>query len=163
MRGVDTNMRISNVVPILLLALSTALVLPNSAQGQSGDLLRSIRQGGGWVAIPIAEGSGTMQSTVVPTLGLTLSGCVQVWPGHSGEWTLEARDPVNDGKLDVTTTPGRGVPFSYRTGARSQVDLQVRWSERRDTTLLLWVGLEGLSRDDRDACTPVYDEGSGGR
>ncbi|MDT8342431.1 MAG: hypothetical protein RQ751_13035 [Longimicrobiales bacterium] len=143
--------------PLFLPALlALTLVRPGAADGQKADdLFERVRQGGGWVAIPIRAGSGSIRTDTVPTLRLTLSGCVQVWPGHSGEWTFEARDPVNGGRLDATAVPGEGVPFSYRTGMRSLLDLQVRWSEPRDTTLLVWVGIRGISRE-RDACEPTY-------
>jgi hypothetical protein len=141
----------------LTLALAVAAPRPVQAQGAAG-LLRSIQQGGGWVAIPIEDGSGTLRTDTIPTLGLTLAGCVQVWPGHSGEWTIQARDPVNGGHLDATAEPGQGVPFSYRTGMRSLLDVNVRWSEPRDTTLLLWVGLDGVPGRS-DACEPVYGGG----
>lgn len=143
--------------PSLLLTLAfgmAATLLPAPAHAQAaGDLLRSIRQGGSWISIPVSDGSGTLRTDTVPTLGITLAGCLNVWGGHSGEWTIEARDPVNGGRLEATARPGEGVPFSYRTGLRSLLDVRVRWSEPRDTTLLVWVGLEGAGRD---ACAPVY-------
>lgn len=146
------------LLPALLMALAMGPLLPGAVQAQ-GDLLQSIRQGGGWVEIPISGGSGKLQTEAVPTLGLTITGCMTVWPGHSGVWSLEARDRVNGGRLDVTASPGEGVPFSYRTGLRSLLDVQVQWSEARDTTLILWVGLEGTTRTPRDACAPVYGNG----
>lgn len=144
---------------ILGLALAALLSLPGSAHAQAGaDLLRSLRQGGGWVSIPITGGQGVLRTDTVPTLGVTLAGCLTVWPGHSGEWTIEARDPVNGGRLDATAVPGEGVPFSYRTGLQSLLDVRVRWSEPRDTVLQVWVGLEGMAAR-RDACTPAYGGG----
>ena len=138
-------------------AVLALCLLPATVRAQQGGgLLESIQRGGGWVAIPVTAGSGSIRTDTVPTLGLTLAGCVQVWPGHSGEWTIEARDPVNDGRIDATAVPGEGVPFSYRTGLRSLLDVEVRWSEPRDTTLLLWVGLAGMGRTEREACTPAY-------
>lgn len=147
--------------PTAVLAAATALLLlPAPGRSQAGaDLLQSLRQGGGWVSIPITGGQGALRTDTVPTLGVTLAGCLNVWGGHSGEWTIRARDPVNGGRLDATAVPGEGVPFSYRTGLRSLLDVEVRWSEPRDTTLLVWVGLEGVGRRNRDACAPAYGEG----
>jgi hypothetical protein len=140
----------------LIMALVVSLSVPHSARAQTGELLESIRQGGGWVEIPISNGRGGFSSEALPTLGLTLRGCLNVWWGHTGEWRFEAHDPVNDERLNLTATPGEGVPFAYRTGMRSSVDVRVRWSEPGDTTLVLWVGLDGMSPGRRDACTPVY-------
>ena len=149
----------SRLVQLSALALAALFALPSPARSQAAaELLQALRQGGGWVQIPVTDGAGGLVTDTVPTLGVSLAGCVTVWPGHSGEWTLEARDHVNGGRLDAVAVPGHGVPFSYQTGFRSVLDVQVRWSEPRDTTLLLWVGLD-LPASDRDACSPVYGSG----
>ena len=135
------------------LVLASAVPAPARAQAPA-ELIRAIRSGGSWVAIPISRGRASLSSDTVPTLGLTLNGCLTVWGGHSGEWTFEARDELNGKRLDAVAAPGRGVPFSVETGMRSHLDLEVRWSEPRDTVLQLWVGLEIPARP--NACTPVY-------
>jgi hypothetical protein len=147
--------RLQILVPALLLA--AALLHPEAASAQPGaELLQSIQRGGGWVDIPIEGGAGGLRTDTVPTLGVTLAGCLTVWGGHSGEWTLEARDPVNGGRLDATASPGEGVPFTYRTGLQSVLDVRVRWSEPRDTVLRVWVGLGRATAGGRDPCTPTY-------
>jgi hypothetical protein len=144
------------------LALICLGLRPAPASSQTmADLLRSIWDGGGWVRIPIERGRGTLESDALPTLGLTLTGCAQVYAGHSGRWAIRARDVLGDGGLDVEVDAGEAVPFSYTTGARSQLALEARWSEARDTTLLVWVGLESRALPARDVCLPVYGEGSG--
>jgi hypothetical protein len=153
-------MKILHLSPLLVLVV--IFLSPSPARAQGAELLQSIRQGGGWVEIPIADGSGVLRTDAVPTLGLTVTGCVNIWPGHSGRWSLEATDPMNGGSLDATVTPGEGVPFTYRTGLRSSLDVRVRWSEPRDTTLLLWVGLDSRASAGRDSCTPVYATGATG-
>ncbi len=120
------------------------------------DLLDSIRRGGGWVRIPIETGSGTLLTATLPTLGLRLSGCAQVWGGHSGEWDIRARDTQGPGRLALRARVGQPVPFEYDTGVLAQLSIDVRWSERRDTTLLLWVGLDGPVHSGAAACRPVY-------
>ncbi|HSM06772.1 MAG TPA: hypothetical protein VK858_19255 [Longimicrobiales bacterium] len=141
------------------LALAALLVLPAPARGQAAsELLQALRQGGGWIHIPVTDGTARIATDTVPTLGIALKGCVTVWGGHSGEWTLEALDPVNGGRLGAVAIPGEGVPFEYRTGFRSLLDVRVRWSETRDTTLHLWVGLD-VPASSRDACAPVYPSG----
>lgn len=143
-------------------ALAALLTVPAAAQAQNPmQLLRSIQQGGGWVSVPITEGLGEIATDTVPTFGLSVKGCLTVWPGHSGRWTLKAEDPLNAQRLDAETAPGQGVPFSYASGPRSALDVQIRWSEPRDTTLMVWVGVD-TGNPDRDACQPVYPE-SGGR
>lgn len=143
----------------MLLGLG-ALGLPDPLEAQApAELIRTIRAGGGWVAIPVSAGRASLSTDTVPTLGLTLTGCFTVWEGHSGEWTFQARDGVNGERLDAVATPGEGVPFTVETGMQSHLDLQVRWSEPRDTVLQVWVGLEVPQRP--DACTPVYGDGGG--
>jgi hypothetical protein len=141
---------------LLVLLAAAAFSLPRPARAQSAaDLVRGLRQGGGWVAIPINDGTGGLATDTVPTLGLTLAGCFTIWDGHSGEWTIDAQDPLNGGRLEAVARPGQGVPFTYETGSRSLLEVQVRWSEPRDTVLQVWVGLAGMPSG-RDACTPAY-------
>jgi hypothetical protein len=142
------------------LFVATALVFAfgssSDVEAQNiGDLLRSIQQGGGWVSIPIEAGKGNFSSIAIPTMGIQLSGCVQVWNGHSGRWDITAQDNLGEGRLDVSAAPGEPVPFTYAPGARSQLDVAFRWSEPRDTTLMLWVGLDGPADGDRDSCQPT--------
>jgi hypothetical protein len=136
--------------------LAAALPVPAQAQA-TAELIRIVRSGGGWVAIPVSAGRASLSSDTVPTLGLMLSGCFTVWEGHSGEWSFEARDEVNGERLDAVATPGEGVPFSVQTGMQSHLDLEVRWSEPRDTVLQVWIGLDVPQRP--DACAPIYGDG----
>ncbi len=143
------------------LALAALCALPTGALAQTPlDLLRSVRQGGGWLSIPVTEGTATLRTDTIPTLGLAVDGCLTVWPGHSGTWSLAAHDPINDQTLEAVARPGEGVRFSYRTGARSALGVDVRWSEPRDTVLQVWVGVD-TGDPDRDVCTPRY-RGDGG-
>ncbi|MGI9629145.1 MAG: hypothetical protein ACR2QM_20145, partial [Longimicrobiales bacterium] len=91
---------------------------------------------------------------VLPVGGLQVDGCFQVWEGHTGSWQLRAEDTVGDGELEVTAEPGAPVEFSYKAGFQAQLDLTVEWSEPRDTTVFIWVGLKGLGGEGRDACQP---------
>lgn len=116
-------------------------------------VMSSIRNGGGWVSVPIEDGSGSASTVTLPTMGLTLTGCVRVWDGQSGHWTIRARDTVTGDSLVVKSDPGQGVSFSHTFGLRTQLQVDFTWSEPRDTTLFLWVGLGG-DDDGGDACTP---------
>lgn len=141
------------VLPLL------GIASPTAAHPQSvADLLESIRRGGGWVRIPVEDGSGHLLTTPLPTLGLRISGCAQVWGGHSGEWDIQARDTQGSGRMHVRARVGQHVPFSYDTGILSQLSVAVRWSEPRDTTFLLWVGLDGPTHSGSAACEPFYAE-----
>ena len=138
------------------------LAHPGDLQAQGLlELLQSIRQGGGWVSIPVAGGEGSLRTVAVPVGGLSLSGCVQVWVGNSGRWSLRAQDVLSDERLDVSVVPGESTPFSYAPGPRSQLQVDVRWSEPRDTTLFLWIGLETPNQGERDPCKPVYGSAGG--
>jgi hypothetical protein len=144
------------------LALTVAAFLPTPLSGQGMvDLLQALRDGGTWVGIPIEDGVGSVSTGTLPTLGITLRGCGQVYGAHTGQWEIHARDSLGGGRLDVEVDPGEPVEFSYTTGTVSQLAVEDRWSEARDTTLLVWIGLE--TRDPRrpDACIPVYGKGSG--
>jgi len=140
---------------VLLGLLIQSAVHPASADGQTiGPLIEAIRQGGSWVNIPIEGGQGTVETAVVPTLGLELAGCARVWSGHSGTWTVTAADLVSDTALTAELEPDEPLRFRHRAGPRARLSVDVRWSEPRDTTLFLWVGLGGEERRVGDACRP---------
>lgn len=141
------------LLPVLLVATACAFPRPASAQSFS-ELLNVIRRGGGWVAVPVESGRGTLQSASVPTGGLRLEGCARVWSGHSGSWRIRAEDVVSDEVLEATLVPGETVTFDHESSSRARVRLDVTWSEPRDTTFLLWVGL-GARSPERDPCTPA--------
>jgi hypothetical protein len=150
-----------SAVPASTLLALVALAVPSAgARGQTmRDLLRAVRQGGGWIGIPIEEGRGALSTTVVPTGGLVFTGCLRVYAGHTGRWQIRARDTLGDGRLDAWVKGGEPVRFTYDSGLRAQLEVDARWSEARDTTLLVWVGLETPSHPERDACEPVYGGG----
>jgi hypothetical protein len=133
-----------------------AAALPGRADAQSlFDLLASIRQGGGWIDVPIQGGRGAVLTPMLPTAGMNVAGCFRVWGGHSGSWSFDVRDTQNQARLQRQTAPDQPVPFTHATGALAQLDLQVRWSEPRDTKLILWVGLR-TPTSARDPCEPIY-------
>ena len=157
MRGRTIAPSVLVLVPLLVVASGAC---PSLLGAQSLlDLLRSIEQGGGWVTIPIENGKGTLVSDPLPTGGLTIAGCMQVYAGMSGRWDVRAEDTLGEGRLEATVAGGEAIPFHYRTGSRAQIRVEARWSEPRDTTLFVWVGLETSRRDGRDPCTPVYGGG----
>ena len=137
-------------------AALVALTLGGPVQAQSlEDLRRSVEQGGGWVGIPVVAGKGSVSTRAVPTMGITLSGCVQIWGGHTGTWDIEARDVLGNGRLAVTAaSAGESVPFTYTAGMQSRLEVAITWSEPRDTTLLLWVGLKRPGTSQEEACEP---------
>ena len=145
----------------LALAVLFFAASPAAARGQSIlDLLQSVRDGGGWVYLDIVGGRGAWVSSTLPTLEFTLTGCMQVYAGHSGRWDLSAQDALGDGHLEANVAGGESVRFHYRTGRRAQLNVQARWSEPRDTTLVVWVGLETPGQQ-RDICEPIYgDDGA---
>ena len=59
---------------------------------------------------------------------------------------------------------GETLEFEYTTGLTAQLDVDVEWSEPRDTTLLLWIGLDTSTSEGEGACDPAYTDsiGSGG-
>jgi hypothetical protein len=147
-----------SVVRVLTTALGTfaASTVPASAGAQTvADLLASVQRGGGWVSVPIVNGAGRVSTATVPTVGLTVAGCVHVWDGHSGHWDIEARDSYGSGHLEMSARGGESVPFRYAAGMRSQLEIDFRWSEPRDTTLFLWVGLARPNQAPEATCRPV--------
>jgi len=146
------NMRIGSCV-LAACVLAAAGPTPAHAQGVQ-EVLATIRNGGGWIAIPIEAGHGTASTVTLPTMGLKLSGCLNVWEGNTGEWKIRARDTVAEDSLEVTSHPGQGVRFAHEFGLRSQLEFDFTWSEPRDTTLYLWVGLDRQDDGPDEACTP---------
>lgn len=142
---------ISNLV--VTAGMLAALPGASHAQGVE-EVLATIRNGGGWVSVPIEAGQGTASTVMLPTLGLRLSGCVSVWEGHTGEWRIRAHDTVAEDTVSVASTPGQNVRFSHEFGMRSQLEFDFAWSEPRDTTLFLWVGLDREDDGPGEACTP---------
>ena len=140
----------------LIALVTVCLVTPPALHAQeAADVLQGLRSGGGWVRIPIEAGVGSMRTATMPTMGMTLAGCVNVWTGHSGEWEIRAHDSVTDSVLVVHVEPGVGVPFAHTFGLQAQLDFDFRWSEPRDTTLTMWVGL-ALGKTREEACRPVF-------
>jgi hypothetical protein len=134
-----------------------AFAVPAGAEGQTlVDLLAALRQGGGWIDVPIRGGKGSRLTPILPTAGLDVAGCFRVWGGHSGLWDFDVRDTQGAARLQKLTLPDQPVTFRHATGRVAQLDLQVRWSEPRDTTLILWVGLRTSSPGARDPCEPIY-------
>lgn len=146
----------------LFLASVVLIAAParGSAQEQAGvaDVLSGLRSGGGWVGIPIVEGEGSFSTVRVPTMALSVAGCVNVWYGHSGSWDIEAREQVLGSVLRIQAEPGIGVPFEHDFGMQAQVDIDFRWSEARDTTLLLWVGIDLAGEGGEAVCEPDYGD-----
>ena len=141
---------------VLLPLLALVAFAPNDAPAQIMDeLLAGIQRGGGWVSVPIEDGRGEFQSVLLPTMGMQLSGCMSIWDGHSGGWHITAWDALGDARLEATVEPGEPVLFSYAAGMRSQLNASFRWSEPRDTTLVLWIGLERPERQGAEACNPL--------
>lgn len=141
-------------VAALVAAALAVSTLP--AQGQIFELMRIVSEGGSWLGLSVTEGHASFESPAVPVAGLALNGCLQVWDGHSGEWTIRAEDKLGGNSLDVTANPGQPVRFEFRGGMQAQLDVAVEWSEARDTTLHVWVGIASPSAQDgeRDICQP---------
>ena len=135
-------------VPAPVLAQATG---PTAGIGQ---LLTGMRDGGGWVGIPIEGGRGVFSTTTLPTAALSVAGCVNVWWGHSGSWEILAHESVLGSNLRIQAEPGVGVPFEHDFGMTAQVDFEFHWSEPRDTTLMLWVGLDPTLESPEEACDP---------
>lgn len=140
---------------VLLGLLTFSAIDATPARGQTiGPLLEAVRQGGSWVNIPIEEGQGTVETGIVPTLGLEVAGCARIWSGHSGRWTVTAADELSDTTLTAVLAPNEPLRFRHQAGPRARLSVDVRWSEARNTTLFLWVGLGGEERSTGDACVP---------
>jgi hypothetical protein len=46
------------------------------------------------------------------------------------------------------------VRFAHEFGLRSQIEFDFQWSEPRDTTLFLWVGVDRADDGPDEACKP---------
>lgn len=166
--GVRARVRpVSLLLRLATLASCVLAAVPTSAEGQLGRLLQAVKEGGGWARFSVEEGRGGYRSAAVPVAGLSLDGCFQVVQPATGTWTLTARDLLGDGRIEATVGAGEPVRFSYEAGFRTQLDVVVEWSEPRDTTLVVWIGLETLAQEGRDVCQPPGGQrlqaGAGGR
>lgn len=128
----------------------------HSLQAQvSPEILQVLQQGGAWVALPIEDGVGSFESQPVPTLGIQLRGHLRIWEEHTGSWHVVMRDLARTADpviLERLMVPGERVDFDYQTGMLGQIQIDVQWSEARDTTLRVWVGTE-LTPGEPDALT----------
>lgn len=133
----------------------TLLCVPSSEAGAQsvGDVLEALRSGGGWVAVPIEDGRGSVETISLPTGRFTVEGCARVWSGHSGSWRLRAEDLLGDAVMEATLEAGEAIRFRHDPGPRTRLRVDARWSESADTTLFLWVGL-GSGSGERDPCEP---------
>lgn len=122
-------------------------------------MMSTLRAGGTWVTIPIEAGRGSFRTATIPTATMKLHGCVNVWPGHSGTWEIDAAERVQGAKLEIEAVPGVGVPFQHQFGMTAQLDFDFRWSEARDTTLYMWVGVDMSGSGDESICEPPPPEG----
>ena len=105
------------------------------------------------MAVPIEGGVGSFSTYTLPTLGMSLNGCVTVLEAHSGSWHIRAHERVADHVLEVEVEPGVGRMFSHTFGMRAKIDFEFRWSEPRDTTLVLWVGVDFGSEPEGGTCS----------
>ena len=145
---------------VLMLVSASVVISPSEGSAQDpariADVLAGLQGGGGWVNIPITRGEGSFSTVRVPTMALSVTGCVNVWHGHSGLWEIEAREQMLGSVLRLQAEPGVGVPFEHAFGMQAQVDIDFRWSEPRDTTLMLWVGIDLAGEGGEAVCQPDY-------
>jgi len=141
---------------VAVAALSAALALPAPAEGQIAQVLKAVNSGGSWIQLPVEAGHASYRSPAFPLAGMAFDGCVKIWERHSGSWTISATDAMGDARLDVTAAPGEPVRFDYKAGFQAQLEVDIEWSEPRDTTLFVWVGVStAMNQDpDRDICQP---------
>ena len=141
---------------VAVTALSGALAVPTPADGQIAQVLKAVNSGGSWIQLPVEGGRASYRSPAFPLAGMAFDGCVKIWERHSGSWTISARDAMGNARLDVTTAPGEPVRFDYKAGFQAQLEVDVEWSEPRDTTLFVWVGVSTAMNPDteRDICQP---------
>jgi hypothetical protein len=148
-------MRARLLKSLLLVALATVPAIPTSVAAQGlGQVMMGMSNGGGWVGIPIQHGKGTFSTATLPTAAMSIAGCVNVWWGHSGSWEIRAHESVLGSNLRIEAEPGQGVTFEHDFGMTAQVDIEVAWSEPRDTTLMLWVGVDPTLEAPEETCDP---------
>lgn len=132
---------------------------PVPAEGQILQLLKAVGNGGSWINLPVKKGRASLRSPVLPLAGLSINGCLHVWRRHSGSWTIRATDSVGGQELEAELEPGTPSKFDYKAGFQAKLEVEVEWSEPRDTTLFMWVGVERARKkrkkdDERDICQP---------
>lgn len=160
MQDRKTPLRRLRIIPIgsaaAVLFLAPAIG-PAPADAQILELLRAINNGGSWINLEVKEGRAEYRSPVFPVAGMAVRGCVKIWDGNPGSWTLRAKDLLGEAELEVKTDSGKPVRFDYKGGLQAQLDLEVEWSEPGDTTLYVWVGVSlkaERDEEERDICEP---------
>ena len=160
MRQAKANVRWCRAISFVGAAAALSLALLCGAkptEAQVLGLLRAINDGGSWIKLPVEDGRAEYRSPVFPVAGMAVKGCVKIWDGNPGSWTLRAKDLLGDAELEVTTDSDKPVRFDYKGGLQAQLDLVAEWSEPGDTTLYIWVGVslnEEKDDEERDICEP---------
>ncbi len=124
---------------------------PSPGEAQLAQILEALSKGETWVNLPVKEGRGLWTTPSVPAFGLRFEGCARIWEKHSGTWKITATDLVGGEEVRLEGGPGAERRFSYEGGAVAKLQVQVEWSEPRDTTLFLWIGLKTAVKQESDA------------
>ena len=157
-------MRRGAIARLLLALTGFAITMPaTAAEAQLLEAMKALSEGGRWLNLPVHDGKAEIRGPLVPLAGVAVDGCFVVWRHHSGEWTVHAKDERSGQAIDTVAIPGSPVRFAYKAGFTARFSVEVEWSEPRDTTLFVWVGVsrarrgssdDGAEGDGEDICTP---------
>jgi hypothetical protein len=89
------------------------------------------------ISIAVHNGIGFSSTDKITSFWVTLTGFFMISEPPDGSWHLRATD-MAQGKtiIDIPNALcGKQYDFSYKTGFKCQIKVEVWWSEQKDTTL----------------------------
>ena len=90
------------------------------------------------ISVPVKNGHGTV-STSKTTFGITMEGHFEIKSPDNGTWTLVVKDGKNTIINKSGVKKGEQIPFKYHTGFKISMHFDAKWSEIKDTTLIIHV------------------------
>ena len=90
------------------------------------------------ISVPVKNGHGTASTSKI-TLGITMEGHFEIKSPDNGTWTLVVKDGKNTIINKSGVKKGEQIPFKYHTGFKTSMHFDAKWSEIKDTTLIIHV------------------------
>ena len=90
------------------------------------------------ISVSVKNGHGTASKSKT-TWGITLEGYFKIKSPDNGTWKLVVKDDNHTIINKSGVKKGEQIPFKYHTGFKTSMHFDVKWSEKKDTTLTIHV------------------------